>query len=610
MRLAWFLFLMLLVLPLAGRAQQSTGTLDTESIDSAIRSGDLSAAWDRFTRQYVDAHADNDIKDQMVLLHRGMEICLMMNYPYLADRLFMRAKDLGFLRDPEWRIPGFLMKARIQFTFGNYDQVRLLLDKAANFVNANTSQEDLAMLFAHRALYTWLTHQHSAANEYVEAVLLSNAEENIAYPRAIALLVLALMVDERSDEGNLIASNLEFSRQAMADDGRPIAFYALLGQILALHPGTSIRSVSSQVLEYAQRGDRYDNSWIASRALISRAELQRRSGSFGTAIDLLQRAGGLEQLAHQESESLELEWRLLTNGLTTIRPMVESPKFPIQWVIFTMLLVLFMLILLLRIHTQRIINEKLVESVEKSRLAEQAAEHANRLKSQFVANVSHEIKTPMSGLVGMTSLLEELIADPVQKKYLATIRQCSNNLLVLMNDLLDLGRIDANKLEIDKHPHNTREIFSYCENIVQLPAREKGLDLRVEIDESVPEIVIVDSTRVSQILVNLLNNAIKFTSEGSVSMTATFDAAPAGAGNLIVAVEDTGRGIEPDRLQTVFEPFNQQAAQDHSDELGSGLGLAICKRLTDHMGGTLKVHSQFAKGSRFILSLPVSVPAE
>lgn len=609
MTLPRLLLALFLFLPLCGEARPPADDEITRKIDFALSSGDLELAWDHFTTALMDAHADADVSGQLVLLDKGMDLCLLMNFPQSADQLYMRAKSLGLLKIPEWRIRGFLMKSRIQFAFGNYRQMQLMLDKASDFVDAGTTQNDLALLFAQRALYSWLTHQFSAANEYIEAVLLKADDNETGYASGVALMVRALLIEDQGKNSRLIDTNLELSLKAFTLSGYPIAFYALLARVISLNPGMSIRSVEEPFLEFSKHGDRYSNSWISSHALLSEAELLRRSGNYTNAIDLFQRAIAFNQLTHEENENLELEWRLLSNAMGFSQPVTAKREFPVHWVILTMLLVLFLLILLLRIHTQRIINEKLVESVEKSLIAEQAAEQASRLKSQFVANVSHEIKNPMNGLVGMTSLLEELVKDPVQKKYLGTIRQCSNNLLVLMNDLLDLGRIDANKLEIDKHPFETREVFSYCENIVRLRAQEKGLKLMVEVDPDIPGTIIGDSTRLSQIIVNLLNNAIKFTTDGWVSMNATFCESIANAGNLIVTVSDSGQGIQAGRLGTVFEPFNQSSSVPEASESGSGLGLAICKRLTDHMGGTLVAESEYGKGSRFTLTLPVSVPA-
>lgn len=578
----------------------------TDSIDSAIAGGDTSLAWEHFLALSKNSARLLNVSNKLILLDKGIEICLIGNNPGLANEISLKAESLGMLSNPEWRIRGLLRKSEIYFASGKYDAMTAVLDETTGLLNEETSESELSALFAQRAIYAWLTHQETAANQFIEAVLFDSEEDGGSRSRAIVQIILALLIDDQEGEASLVDLNLSLSRRSFERDSAAVAFYTFLAKILQFHEGPSLRSVDDVTLKYASMGDRFSCYWAASTALSAQAELLRRNGELAQAVDVLQKRQVLVMLAAEDHQKWASHWQRVASNFGQLDSKGFQPV-SMYLVILTLLMVLLMLVLVLRIQTQRVINKRLVESVEQSRISEQAAEHASKLKSQFVSNVSHEIKTPMSGLVGMTSLLEELIVDPVQRKYLATIRTCSRNLLVMLNDLLDLGRIEANKMDIESVPFLVDETINYCSEVVRLNALEKGLNLAVDISPEIPKTLIGDSTRLSQIIVNLLHNAIKFTEEGHVKMSVEIERPIGNSQRLIVKVADTGRGIEPDRLQTVFEPFNQEPTQEKNEGTGSGLGLAICKSLTDHMGGSLDVQSEFGKGSIFTLSLPVGL---
>jgi signal transduction histidine kinase len=581
----------------------------TREIDAAIAEGDLTIAWQRFLTQARNLYRINDVSEKLILLDKGIDVCLIGNYPDLANQLFLKAKELGALKDIEATVWGMLRKAEINFAMGKFDAMKTVLDKVTSLLDENSGEPELAALFAQQSLYAWLTHKNSAANEYIEATLFGTDEDEESRARALALLVLALMIEDQGGDSSLIELNLNASRRIFGKVSSAVEFHSYLARFLNFHIGLQLRTVDDNILEFARMTYRHPSFWLSSIAYSAQAEIFRRDGDIDEAVEILQRAQRQNLLAAEDFKRQAMQWNQVSMFFDYTSANDKRP-FPVYLIILSLLMVILMLVLLLRIRTQRIVNQRLAESVEKSRIAEQAAEHANNLKSQFVANVSHEIKTPMSGLIGMTSLLEELIVDPVQRKYLSTIRTCSRNLLVLLNDLLDLGRIEANKMDIEKVPFSIEETLRYCEQVVLLNAEEKGLELLVEISPNLPEQVVGDSTRISQIIVNLLNNAIKFTTKGTVCMKADLGGAIGRNGRLIVVVEDTGTGIEPGHLRTVFEPFNQKPSSEGNDGSGSGLGLAISKRLTDHMGGSLSVISQFGKGSIFTLTLPVMLPKE
>jgi len=237
--------------------------------------------------------------------------------------------------------------------------------------------------------------------------------------------------------------------------------------------------------------------------------------------------------------------------------------------------------------------------------AKEKAEVANRTKSEFLANMSHEIRTPMNAIIGFTELLYEQVKDNKIKSYVKTIQSAGNDLMLLINDILDLSKIEAGKLEINYAATNPHVLFEELSHIFSVPLRNKGVELVLEVDAEIPQSLMLDVVRLRQVLLNLLGNAVKFTESGRITMRARVDNKNniGSKLGLRIDVEDTGLGIPEDQLDRIFEDFNQTVGQDTAKFGGTGLGLSICSRLIKLMGGTLTVKSQLAKGSIFTVHL-------
>jgi len=246
------------------------------------------------------------------------------------------------------------------------------------------------------------------------------------------------------------------------------------------------------------------------------------------------------------------------------------------------------------------------EADSQLREATRSAEAASVAKSQFLATMSHEIRTPMNAVLGMADLLEMTSLDETQREYLEHIKGGGDVLLSVISDILDYSAIEAGRLSVEAIPMSPHAIIDKVTAVFEANARDKGLVLRSEFEETLPTEIIGDPTRLQQILFNLIGNAIKFTERGSILIKAFVEKPNGGEGILLrIDVSDTGVGIAADQLEGLFEPFTQADNTITRRFGGSGLGLSISKRLAGLMGGRIEVASELGKGSTFSLYFPI-----
>jgi PAS domain S-box-containing protein len=242
---------------------------------------------------------------------------------------------------------------------------------------------------------------------------------------------------------------------------------------------------------------------------------------------------------------------------------------------------------------------------EELHLARKAAEDANQAKSIFLANMSHEIRTSMNAILGFSEILRGMNSDPAQSQYLNSIQSSGKSLLGLINDILDMSKVEAGKLELEYTTIDASAVFNDMQPIFAQKVDEKGIDFLLDLDESLPPALILDETRLRQVLINLLSNAIKFTEEGHVQLSAQVEKGGDGQSkiDLHLAVEDTGIGIPADQQGKVFGAFEQTKGQSYTKFGGTGLGLAITKKLIEMMDGEVWIESEVGKGSTFHIRL-------
>lgn len=245
-----------------------------------------------------------------------------------------------------------------------------------------------------------------------------------------------------------------------------------------------------------------------------------------------------------------------------------------------------------------------INLAEDLKIAKEEAVSANKLKSEFLANMSHEIRTPLNAVIGFSELLEQEVKEPKQVQYLHAIKNGGKTLLSLINNILDLSKIESGHMKVELHPLHLKPFLQEIMSIFIEPGNKKGIEVTCKLEEHLPEWIIADEIRIRQILFNLISNAIKFTSKGSVTLNVSSRPSKTeGYCDLYFIIKDTGIGISPKNQIKIFDAFVQNEGQDSRQYGGTGLGLSICRKLAQLMDGDITLQSHLDEGSEFTLRL-------
>lgn len=324
----------------------------------------------------------------------------------------------------------------------------------------------------------------------------------------------------------------------------------------------------------------------AAEALSGQPESKNLTDSISTTIQQL-------EAARREALS-EITLRLDDNGR-------KAWLWGYVFLIFTLLMSISAFVFIVnRIKRQQELIRALDASEKKER-------EAARIKENFLANMSHEIRTPLNAIMGFTRLLRRRTLDPGSEEYVRSIERSGDSLMAIVNDILDLSRIEAGMMRIEPTPFNIRQLIQSVVTMFESRASEKQLTLQTQVGDEVPEVLVQDNTRITQILVNLTGNAVKFTPSGGITIKANGKMTGDGKFLLQLEVADTGIGISPEKLSVIFNRFEQAEASTTRTHGGTGLGLAIVQELATLLGGTVSAQSEEGRGSVFTCSIPCSI---
>lgn len=569
--------------------------------------------WGYAFRQLIEARRlagkHSDPSDSTRILLSAIELSLDAGMPHVGESLLRHEEQYLTEMNLADRYRLSLLRSQLYFLTGDYVAMSVELERLYSSIGPEMPMETYIRYCNERAWGSMAVDSAAAGRRFLEAAWLRLQGLDNPILAAEVTFTEAVLVFLEGGPVEVIEDKLQSVVSTYRENNR-------LGHLLGLYqrllqfPGLEALSSGDGpflrvLMELPGRGLE-----PASQALrlLALAELGEEAGLSQAELKAAYRES--RQMASEFEQSLVRlcnEWILLSHEQHPFGSTVAffSGDAYYLW-IFLLCLIILLLILTVRFRGQRHINEELQKLVEKAFEAEQAAADSNRMKSQFLANVSHELRAPLSGLVGMSSLLDEIVKDPPVRKCVETIRDCSENLSALMDDLIDLSKIEAGHIEIEKKPFNLFELIDYNFELIRTMAESKDLLLEKRyLSDHLPQTYLGDRVRIGQVLANLLQNAVKFTHAGSVALEVRYESTLADEGTLYLKVVDTGIGIEMSRQRSVFEPFSKGAENEQMGTKGSGLGLAICRRLVELMGGAIALKSTPGKGTSFEVALPL-----
>lgn len=504
-----------------------------------------------------------------------------------------------------------LKLAQLFVALRDFERVDRYMEAAGQMLNRNTSPEQVAE-------YWWVRcwqalHANSRAKFeqfYTEFVVSAVLPENALWLAKIGFLELMGRL-RWAPQSPIEAEEWQQLRRHYVRAGFPAGLHYHL--ILAREiTGSVIGDGFVERIQFPMR----TGLALAGRPMLQLEVLQMESdiamrrGNMHEAYWNLRRAIDLQRRLQTEMMEYEKRWQnLLPRLIQTEERQAEANYSGDYLIIFSLILLVLVLLLALRNHAQRDINARLFKAVKQSEAADQERLRNERLRKKFLANISHEIKTPMNGLIGMASLLEELVENGRQRRCVQAIRQCADNLMILMSDLLALAQLDSGDWEPDPVCFSLSAWAVQWHNYLNANAEKKGLTARFDMENTLQDVVLADPQIFTQILSKLVYNAVWSSENGEISVAVTMmpEGAEAGQITLEVSASEAVMGELGD--DTLFESMGHLPEHAASTD-GMGLGLSLCQRWVTLLGGTLTLHRQGKHGSAYRVRLPVRLPSE
>jgi signal transduction histidine kinase/response regulator of citrate/malate metabolism len=417
------------------------------------------------------------------------------------------------------------------------------------------------------------------------------SQEAVAIKEAAERILTALLDAETSQRGFALTGKEEFLQPFKSAEAGMPAQFELLGALVSgdtnlMNRVLDLRARSELLLEFHRKviAERRERGITAAGELVSQGQGKALMDEVRQRLAVLASARGDLTSAEARASSGQLLRANLTSLIAAIVGLGAG---------------FFSLYLAQKSREHKVRENELDQ-------ARMLAESESREKSTFLANMSHEIRTPMNAILGFSELLAGDLQNPKHRDYVRSIRTSATSLLQLINDLLDMSKVEAGLVELRPEPTDPREICEFVKILFSGPAAKRRVRLLCKVAEDLPRALLLDRGRLRQILVNLVSNAVKFTDRGRIDVVVNWEKQPDSSSRitLIIEVEDTGVGIPKDKLDLVFKPFVQAGVHPDKEKSGSGLGLAIVRQLVHLMGGTITVASVAGQGSAFHLRFP------
>ena len=527
------------------------------------------------------------------------------------------------------------LTGQLQGDLKKYGPAAAAFDNAAKKFSKNNFSTEAARCYDRAGDYAFLNNDFvTAKSEYASAVPLKKQINDVAgqaaslrnlgrsfiaggeYEDAIGPLNKSYILQPDFTTTQLLLQAYQKSAEANKNDPKEYQHFKQLADKLEdslqkADPAKSAAGSSSSKSVANKTDTKLNLDAITTERDQTEKEIQALQAQLSSANLTNSQMDSIRRIANEKLEKLE---KLKTQQELAIKQneLEISRKNTITWILISVAVAIILLAFFLyrqAVHRKKNYQQLAKVNQELVSIQEQLLQ-AEKYKDQFLANMSHEIRTPMNAVIGMTNLLLEKNPKQEQLRYLNAMKQSADNLLIIINDILDLSKIQAGKMEIEQIPFRLDDTLDAVYNTLRFKAEEKGLGFEVVIADSTPKTVVGDPTRLSQILINLAGNSIKFTEKGEVKIFCEVKVNDQGKAVYQFRVTDTGIGIPEEKIPLLFQKFQQAETSTTRKFGGTGLGLSISKQLVEMQEGEIGVRSEAGKGSEFYFSIPYAVLAD